>query len=114
MEDNQSKKRTRELGEIQEKPLKLLKQSHNDDDDDVDDDDDDEINLEESDAEEPSLTIANDLTSQLMAINSTLLLNKNLLLSNMAQSLIMQSTLLVIDMFHKQSITHRSLCNLLT
>ncbi|KAI7690187.1 Transcription factor AP-2-epsilon [Sarcoptes scabiei] len=35
-----------------------------------------------------------DLTSQLMAINSTLLLNKNLILSNMAQTLMLQSSLL--------------------
>lgn len=89
MADNLSKKRSREIEELQEKPLKLLKNSHANNDDD--------IKLEESDTEEPSLIVPNDLTSQLMAINSTLLLNKNILLSNMAQSLIMQSTFLVMS-----------------
>lgn len=115
MADQLSKKRNRDSVDIEEKQSKLLKHAHepNDDDDDdddgggggedgcgvdEDDEDEDEINLDESD-EDSSLNIANDLTSQLMAINSSLLLNKNLLLSNMAQSLIMQSNLLVMAHF---------------
>lgn len=95
MADHASKKRTLESsGDKQEKPIKLVKRAPSDDDDEEDEDED--VNLDdESDVEEPSLSVANDLTSQLMAINSTLLLNKNLLLSNMAQTLMMQSSLLV-------------------
>ena len=121
MADNLSQKRSREIENLQEKPLKLLKHSHmnnknninnvnndndnnnNNNNDDDDDDDDDDIKLEdESDVEEPSLIVPNDLTSQLMAINSTLLLNKNILLSNMAQSLIMQSTFLVMGLIMRE------------
>ena len=115
MADNLSKsklaKRSRDdLEELEEKPLKLLKRSPESDDDgeadeeevdedededeDEDDDCDADIKLEaESDAEEASLLVPHDLTSQLMA--TTLLLKNNPLFSNMAQSLIMQSTLMV-------------------
>lgn len=102
MAEKKSKKRCLELDTLDDQPLKLRKPDNDDvDDDEEDDNDDSEINLEESDdededVEEPSLITQNAITSQLMAINSTLMFNKNLLLSNMAQSLMMQSSLLVI------------------
>lgn len=66
------------------------------DEDDLGEEDEDEeedIRLEESsDIEESSLLVPHDFTSQLMA--TTLLLKNNPLFTNMAQSLIMQSTML--------------------
>lgn len=106
-----------------ERPIKLIKRKLEEEDDEEEEEDEDdnhddnnnnnsdesedglveEEELDEEDEDDehnnhnlPSTpAIPSDLTSQLMAINSTLLLNKNLLLSNMAQTLMMQSSLLV-------------------
>lgn len=96
MADQLSKKRSRESDDSEEKPLKLLKQSE--DLDEEEEDEEDDVSLDTSDIEEPSLNLASDLmTSQLMAFNSTLMLNKNLLLSNMAQTLMLQSSMMVTE-----------------